>query len=354
MQLMIQLKQLGDALTDKSSLGKLRDCYQLNIFTIKNALSLFYQSNKDDFLYVLMFAMGNESLLNLNISLKIRAFFLETLLHIFQIYLNHANCVHSLFIGFNKSDKKPYVFFASPTKLRRMIITVFVQLLYVKSGNLFIGLNRAGSHDEENFIGIIRMLCNGDNSYERITHNLARYEYISRESSVIFFKPKAKRLNAGGCQIVDKGFDIDFHFTPIELANTLLTIPFGVIRTHRPNKEKIILEFISNLEEIMINAPYRTRNVPAKTSNATILNRLISFGMGASEKNNQKAFSAEETRIVDSLLLSRSPIDLNQYPIMHKCDVTVIQKYIDLRIEILSKRIWTTIEDNYIVFLIQY
>lgn len=38
---------------------------------------------------------------------------------------------------------------------------------------------------------------------------------------------------------------------------------------------------------------------------------------------------------------------------MHKCDVTVIQKYIDLRIEILSKRIWTTIEDNYIVFLIQ-
>ena len=45
-------------------------------------------------------------------------------------------------------------------------MTIFVQLMYVKYGNILYALDRYGSHDEENFIGIIRMLCDGDNTYE--------------------------------------------------------------------------------------------------------------------------------------------------------------------------------------------
>ena len=152
--------------------------------------------------------------------------------------------------GFHKSNRKPYVFFVTPSKRIRIIITIFVQLIYLKYGNVLYALNRFGSHDEENFIGIIRMLCDGDNTYERVTHNLSRYEYISRESEATFFKPRPKRLNMGGVQLTDGGFDIDFEFTPKDLADALLTIPFTNSGKDIANVQKILIEFIDKLEII--------------------------------------------------------------------------------------------------------
>lgn len=136
--------------------------------------------------------MWNESIFNTTISSKLRAFFLEMLLNILLQYLQHSKNWPSIMIGFHKSDKKQYVFFAAPSKLKRIIMIILVQLMYVKYGNILYALDRYGSHDKENFIGIIRMLCDGDNTYERITHNLARYEYISRESDETFIKPRPK------------------------------------------------------------------------------------------------------------------------------------------------------------------
>ena len=84
--------------------------------------------------------MWNESILNTKISSKLRAFFLETLLNIFLQYLQHSKKWPSIMIGFHKSDKKPYVFFAAPSKLKRIIMTIFVQLMYVKYGNILYAL----------------------------------------------------------------------------------------------------------------------------------------------------------------------------------------------------------------------
>lgn len=39
-------------------------------------------------------------------------------------------------------------------------------------------LDRVGSHVEGIFFGTIQDLCDGDNRYSTIIHNLARFEYI--------------------------------------------------------------------------------------------------------------------------------------------------------------------------------
>lgn len=138
---------LDDDLTDKGSLAKLRDCFPLNIFNIRNSLTLFFSSNQETFFFILIFALWNESILNTKISTKLRAFYLKALLNIFLQYLQHSKKCPSIMTGFHKSNRKPYVFFATPSKRRRIIITIFVQLIYLKYGNVLYALNRFGSHD---------------------------------------------------------------------------------------------------------------------------------------------------------------------------------------------------------------
>lgn len=70
---------LGCALLDKSSLAKLHDCHPLNLFTIGNALKLFFTASQEAFFFFLVFGFMNESLLNIKLKLKTRKYFLETI-----------------------------------------------------------------------------------------------------------------------------------------------------------------------------------------------------------------------------------------------------------------------------------
>ena len=57
--------------------------------------------------------------------------------------------------------------------------------------------------------------------------------------------------------------------------------------------------------------------------------------------------------MIDDLLLRRQQIILNNLAQCHACNISVIHKFIDLRIQILLKRAWLPVEDNYIIFLLQ-
>lgn len=80
---------LGSALTDRgsyssfSSLAKLHDCYPINIFTIGNSIKIFYESNPETFFFFIVLSFWNELLLNTNLSLYTRQYFLETIILIF-------------------------------------------------------------------------------------------------------------------------------------------------------------------------------------------------------------------------------------------------------------------------------
>lgn len=52
---------------------------------------------------------------------------------------------------------------------------IIVQIFASCSENEAYVIDRYSSHPTENFIGIIRKLCDGDNGYEVIAYNLVRY-----------------------------------------------------------------------------------------------------------------------------------------------------------------------------------
>jgi hypothetical protein len=68
---------------------------------------------------------------------------------------------------------------------------------------LDLGLDRIGSHTEENFIGRVRSTCHGNNRLDNVQHQVARFEFARSQLSVLGIERKiAKRFNLGGISTV--------------------------------------------------------------------------------------------------------------------------------------------------------
>jgi hypothetical protein len=87
-----------------------------------------------------------------------------------------------------------YVTFVSRKKLERFICTISGQLTGVALEDPDLGLDRIGSHIEENFIGNMRSICHGDDRIDNMKHQMARFKLarIEVESKI------AKRVNLKG------------------------------------------------------------------------------------------------------------------------------------------------------------
>lgn len=102
-------------------------------------------------------------------------------------------------VSFKKSEGKNVVW-VSKYKLMRLIVTILAQLYALSLNDDSVAFDHLSNQPTENFIGLIRMICNGDDSYQTIIHNLSRYEFVNRNSHrYIYIHSQPKRLNAGGC-----------------------------------------------------------------------------------------------------------------------------------------------------------
>lgn len=100
-----KILKLNKALTDKGSLAKLQDSYPLMLFTIGNALKVFYTAPFSSFFYILFFGLWNEAILNEKITLHTRLYYLETILFIllfFDKFLKETKMPE--FVGFRKGE----------------------------------------------------------------------------------------------------------------------------------------------------------------------------------------------------------------------------------------------------------
>lgn len=335
-----KILKMGEALADKTSLGKKRDCYPINLFTINNTIKLFHESNKETFFYFLFYSLWNEALLNAKISVKIRIYFFEIILRIcIQIFGIISSRRPGRYVGYRKCEQKPFVFFLPPNKLRRIILTLIAEIICCLQNDEFIGLDRAGSHVEENHIGTIRYLSKGNNTWETVSHAEARHEFICSESDHVFYQPQPKRLNVGGVALQKVEFDIEFEVSPQVISNALISTIYENV-----NNAQILSVFIKQLTMIAQRAPYKTLHVPASASNATILNRLISFNF--TQPLRKTNFLELEKRYVDELLLNKQAINIIELSKLFNCNTNDVQLLIHQRIEILSKRSWLYNEDN--------
>lgn len=131
---------LGYSLSDKTSIGKMKDAYPLKLFSTETVMKSI--ENKD--YHILPFNLIIESLKNPNITVKLRMFLLDIsyqflFVHLFQKNMN-KNSIHSR-IGI--------------AKIINAIIGIGITL---KKFN-FIKLANISSHPLENLFGIVRLAC---------------------------------------------------------------------------------------------------------------------------------------------------------------------------------------------------
>jgi hypothetical protein len=68
-------------LTDSSPIGRMRDNYPLSLFTLQNAFFASTNSGPDSFLYLLIYAIWEESLLRQELSMSMRLFMLQVVFY---------------------------------------------------------------------------------------------------------------------------------------------------------------------------------------------------------------------------------------------------------------------------------
>lgn len=291
---------LGGALLDRGSLAKLHDCHPLNLFTIGNSIKLFFEADQEVFFFFIVLGFWNESLLNIKLAISTRQYFLEIILFVFiRFYTIIKTQKMQEIVSFKKCEGK-HTLWVSEFKLIRVIITILTQLytIYLKDDS--VAFDRFCNQPTENFIGLIRMLCNGDDSYPTVIHNLSRYEYVNRSSKDLYIHHQPKRLNVGGCLLTDGEIELKFDHSSLALTDLL----FSYMQGGDANM-KLMEEFINSIQKINDEAPYRTRNVPNKSSGSKIMRRLISIANLNKCKSN-KEWNNEEMQMINRILLTNS------------------------------------------------
>jgi hypothetical protein len=76
------------------------------------------------------------------------------------------------------------------------------------TGNPCLGLDRIGSHTEDNYFGNFRMICQGDNRVATVRRQLSRFELAQHLLSTISIERHiAKRANLGGVALTRESDD---------------------------------------------------------------------------------------------------------------------------------------------------
>jgi hypothetical protein len=154
--------------------------------------------NSDEFLDLFVMARWTEGIENRKFNLKTRILIVETLLLFFlnQESLMNLRCSE---LAEKSSPGRTKVTFASKKKLQRFTCTLAAQYIALLTEDPSVGLDRIGSHTEENFIGNIRMICHGDNRVMTVRRMLSRLELARHLLSTISIERQvAKRINLGG------------------------------------------------------------------------------------------------------------------------------------------------------------
>lgn len=330
-----EILHLGSALTDRGSLAKLHDCHPINIFTIGNSIKIFYKANPETFFFFIVLSLWNELLLNTNLNLYTRQYFLETIMFIFIRFNKYFqdNKIPET-ITLKKSSDGRSILWISPTKAIRIINTLFVQYYAISLEDFMTAFDRFCSHPTENFIGLIRMLCENDNSFITILHNLSRYEYVNRVAKNIYVKKQPKRLNLGGVRLNEKDVKFSFDHSSHELSDLLISY------MDEKFDENLMKEFILSLELLNEKAPFRTKNVPNRTSGGQIMLRLLSIS-----QYKRKIWSNQEIHFIDNSIWLKKDILSEEYYTKFNCSKDELNKMIQERIIQISKREWTPEEE---------
>ena len=274
-----KILDLGNALSDETQVGKMRDSYVVSLFTLHNVVKLLNAGQFVDAYLLFPFACWMAVIFSQDIDLSFRLFLTELA---FQVIMSWYQEIGDLKRAGVKSKASVHVevSFCEKQYARRMLNSLVMFGVALMFGSENIRLDSLGTHLVENSIGIARGTSN-DPRYERIIQAYAHAELrkeIAGELGVRIYV--SGRVNDGGCKV-----DPDHQMKREKLVSkpggwridVLLDFWKCVCNDEiRPAFEQEISEFIRELERVAPVCDKHCYDVN-ESANSGIMARLIAF-----------------------------------------------------------------------------
>jgi hypothetical protein len=217
---------LGNALKDKSSIGKMRDAYALQCFSLENCLKCLEKDRLTEFLYLLPFTLQQDVIRNPELSRYDR---------LAKAVLSFKLLVHYCTLSFGdrlptvtqrfQSKKTEALTFAENSVWPRLLNSALALIQFIIEADGDWSFSRLGSHCLENFFGFIRQNSRGDDRYKMAVHIIAKTQMVCWLMNDLNFVTKHRgRDNVGGVVIGDGPIELMIPPVVSELFKSMITL----------------------------------------------------------------------------------------------------------------------------------
>ena len=281
---------LGRALTDNTSQGKMRDSYALEVFTLDNFLRLVKRGYLHIAFYLLPYALWNNVVNNPGISCQMRREMLAIVIDIFDIWVQNMQDIDKNGVSINKNKGDLVQFACSENHARRALNTLMTLLLETERHPDNLGLDRIGTHAVECRFGMVRLLCHSEHTWRRVVKAFSKITLLN-DCATILGKPIVirERVNTGGTKMTSEaGIYLKApESTMAQVFEALRVVLLGKAglslgEEMEQNAQFVVdsfVDFIADFTKLCqssdINPPRLSHG--SSVSNSTIMARLISF-----------------------------------------------------------------------------
>lgn len=136
---------IGQALSDVSHLGKMRDCYCLKFFTLENVIKLFKNGKIMDAIFILPIACWIVSIYSTTIDLSFRLFFVELSFQIFSMFFENFTDLKKKKVFQRKQEDSIYVTIHEEQYIIRILNTLVATAITLIFSD-FVRTDGLGTH----------------------------------------------------------------------------------------------------------------------------------------------------------------------------------------------------------------
>ena len=314
---------LGNALCDKTSTGKMRDQYPLEIFTVDNFMKLLLAGQINMAFFVLPYSLWNLAVRSPCVSVQMR---MDLLSIVMEIFFFHKECLTNLDQNVVSDRKRPDIpqYFCSLQHCHRVLNTLAVTLRELKHSPTRLALDRVGTHVLECQFGIIRILCHYKHDWKHILRGFANSMLVTDMASILGHEINARtRVNHGGVKISETSLGhVYFSTADVKIreiyenmnlfmiqASDSKDLGYDLAATMVPglaNFVDLLSKLTTELEKYGSTTP-RIWN-GSEISHATIISRLITFCRNP-ENVEQEVGAREETSCASREVIESSQFD---------------------------------------------
>jgi hypothetical protein len=256
------------------------DAYPLALFTIKNVLRVSQDNSVDSFIYLVIYSLWQSALLKKSFSKEMRQILLEVVFClIWEDYCLILSLRRSgrLTVGEKRTVNSCDGTLAPLGKMRRILITILVQINAIRFHSDTLGLDHIGSHIGENYIGTIRQRCRHNHKHETVFRAVSRIEFVKFHMPDLGFVCQlSSRANLGGTRLTSSGYSNVSFESPVQLADSFLLC----LRLSAPSIWPKVVppdDIIHWMIDVALNAPSGAIPFCSVVGRAQIVSRLLLF-----------------------------------------------------------------------------